>query len=120
MEVSHFLFVCSLWHLGCFPFNGQTGQTRISLCINGNSRKSGENGSTSKLIQIFGLNWPEVQMCCVPFNNVTVLTGLAVLMESALGRLLARRASRRPGTPLERKMDAFGRPNSGEKGNYFQ
>ena len=35
-------------------------------------------------------------------------------------RLLARRASRRPGTPLERKMDAFGRPNSGGKGNYFQ
>jgi hypothetical protein len=27
-------------------------------------------------------------------------------------RLLARRASRHPGTPLERKMDAFGRPNS--------
>jgi hypothetical protein len=27
-------------------------------------------------------------------------------------RLLARRASRRPGTPLERKMDAFERPNS--------
>jgi hypothetical protein len=34
-------------------------------------------------------------------------------------RLLARRASRRPGTPLERKMDAFGRPNSGEKGKLF-
>jgi hypothetical protein len=31
-------------------------------------------------------------------------------------RLLARRASRRPGTPLEGKMDAFGHPNSGEKG----
>ena len=34
-------------------------------------------------------------------------------------RLLVRRASRRPGTPLERKMDAFGRPNSGEKGKLF-
>jgi hypothetical protein len=33
--------------------------------------------------------------------------------------LLARRASRRPGTPLERKMDAFGRPNSGGKGKLF-
>ena len=35
------------------------------------------------------------------------------------GRLLARRASRRPGTPLERKMDAFGRPNSVGKGKLF-
>ena len=34
-------------------------------------------------------------------------------------RLLARRASRRPGTPLEQKMDAFGRPNSGGKGKLF-
>ena len=38
-------------------------------------------------------------------------------------RLLARRASRRPGTPIEQKMDAFGRPNSrGEREiifNYF-
>jgi hypothetical protein len=34
-------------------------------------------------------------------------------------RLLARRASRRPGTPLERKMDAFGSPNSGGKGKLF-
>jgi hypothetical protein len=34
-------------------------------------------------------------------------------------RLLARRASRRPGTPLERKVDAFGRPNSGGKGKLF-
>jgi hypothetical protein len=34
-------------------------------------------------------------------------------------RLLARRASRRPGTHLERKMDAFGRPNSGGKGKLF-
>ena len=48
------------------------------------SRKSGENGSPSKLIQIFGLDLPEVQMYCVPFNNVTILTALAVLMESAL------------------------------------
>ena len=32
---------------------------------------------------------------------------------SCVTRLLARRASRRPGTPLERKIDAFGRPNSG-------
>ena len=31
----------------------------------------------------------------------------------------ARRASRRPGTPIEQKMDAFGRPNSGEKGKLF-
>ena len=36
-----------------------------------------------------------------------------------LSRLLARRASRRPGTPLERKVDAFGRPNSGGKGKLF-
>ena len=35
-------------------------------------------------------------------------------------RLLARRASRRPGTPLERKMDPFGRQILGGKGNYFQ
>ena len=34
-------------------------------------------------------------------------------------RLLARRASRRPGTPLEQKVDAFGRPNSGGKGKLF-
>ena len=33
--------------------------------------------------------------------------------------LLARRASRRPGTPIEQKMDAFGRPNSGGKGKLF-
>ena len=32
-------------------------------------------------------------------------------------RLLARRASRRPGTPLEQKMDA---QILGKKGNYFQ
>ena len=32
-------------------------------------------------------------------------------------RLLARRASRRPGTPLEQKMDA---QILGGKGNYFQ
>ena len=32
-------------------------------------------------------------------------------------RLLARRASRRPGTPLERKVDVH---ILGEKGNYFQ
>ena len=36
-----------------------------------------------------------------------------------LTRLLARRASRRPGTPLEQKMDAFGRPNFGGKGKLF-
>jgi hypothetical protein len=30
-----------------------------------------------------------------------------------------RRASRHPGTPLERKMDTFGRPNSGGKGKLF-
>jgi hypothetical protein len=27
--------------------------------------------------------------------------------------------SRRPGTPIEQKMDAFGHPNSGEKGKLF-
>ena len=31
----------------------------------------------------------------------------------------ARRVSRRPGTPIEQKMDAFGCPNSGEKGKLF-
>ena len=31
-------------------------------------------------------------------------------------RLLGRRASRRPGMPIEQKMDAFRRPNSGGKG----
>jgi hypothetical protein len=36
-----------------------------------------------------------------------------------INRLSARRASRRPGTPLERKMDAFGRPKSGGKGKLF-
>ena len=36
-----------------------------------------------------------------------------------LGRLLARMTSRRPGTPLERKMDAFGRLNSRGKGKLF-
>jgi hypothetical protein len=42
--------------------------------------------------------------------------------EGGRGRLLAGRVSRRPGTPLEQKMDAFGvfgRPNSGEKGKLF-
>ena len=38
---------------------------------------------------------------------------------TAGGRLLARRASMRPGTSLEREMDAFGRPNSGGKGKLF-
>jgi hypothetical protein len=79
-------------YYGHFPFNGETGQTRISSpCINGKIwfklleiRKSSENGSPSKLIQTFGLDWPEVQTFCVPFNNLTVLTRLAVLMESAL------------------------------------
>ena len=36
-----------------------------------------------KLILIFGLNRPNVQMYCVSFNNVTILTGLVVLMASA-------------------------------------
>ena len=45
---------------------------------------------------------------------------LALQVKHDRTRLLARGASRRPGTPLEQKMDAFGRPNSGEKGNYFQ
>ena len=40
-------------------------------------------------------------------------------MVIVVSRLLARRASRRPGTPLEQKMDAFGRPISGEKGKFF-
>ena len=72
-------------YYGHFPFNGETGQTRISSpCINGKIwfklleiRKSSENGSPSKLIQTFGLDWPEVQTFCVPFNNLTVLTRLA-------------------------------------------
>jgi hypothetical protein len=34
-------------------------------------------------------------------------------------RLLARRASKRPGKPLQQKIDAFGRPTYGEKGKLF-
>jgi hypothetical protein len=46
---------------GRFLFNGQTGQTRISLSVLMEdlvqaSRKSRENGSPSNLIQIFGLD----------------------------------------------------------------
>jgi hypothetical protein len=40
------------------------------------------------------------------------------LLEQVGTRLLARRASRRPGTP-QKKMDAFVRPNSGGKGKLF-
>jgi hypothetical protein len=47
--------------------------------------------------------------------RIQVLYGDAILTF----RPLARRASRRPGTPIEQKMDAFGRPNSGEKGKLF-
>jgi hypothetical protein len=47
---------------------------------------------------------------CWNWIQWTCLSGLI------LYRLLARRASRCPGTPLERKMDAFGRPNSMGKG----
>ena len=41
------------------------------------------------------------------------------MVVSTSPQAFARRASRRPGTPIEQKMDAFGRPNSGEKGKLF-
>jgi hypothetical protein len=43
----------------------------------------------------------------------------AIVPFCLLGSASLVRASRRPGTPLERKMDAFGRPNSGGKGKLF-
>jgi ATP-dependent helicase YprA (DUF1998 family) len=48
-----------------------------------------------------------------------VLITVASLRSRRYLRLLARKASRRPGTPLEQKVYAFGRPNSGGKGKLF-
>ena len=45
---------------------------------------SSENGPHSNVIKIFQLDRSEAQMFCVSFNNLTVLTGLAMLMESAI------------------------------------
>ena len=54
--------------------------------INGNVwprflKTSWENGTPSNLIQISQLDWPEAQMFCVSFNNLTVLIEL---MESTI------------------------------------
>jgi hypothetical protein len=47
--------------------------------------------------------------------------GVVVTMFAFQASLLARTASRCPGTPLEQKMDAFGRPNSwGEREIVFK
>ena len=43
---------------------------------------SSENGPHSNVIKIFRLDRSEAQMFCVSFNNLTVLSGLAVLMEA--------------------------------------
>ena len=45
---------------------------------------SSENGPHSNVIKIFRLDRSEAQMFCVSFNNLTVLTGLVMLMESAI------------------------------------
>jgi hypothetical protein len=47
------------------------------------SQISIENGPHSNVIKIFRHDRSEAQMFCVAFINLTVLTGLAVLMESA-------------------------------------
>jgi hypothetical protein len=51
------------------------------------SQISSENGPHSNVIKIFQSDRSEAQMFCVSFNNLTVLTGLAVLKESALRRI---------------------------------
>jgi hypothetical protein len=48
------------------------------------SQISSENGPHSNVTKNFQSDRSEAQMFCVSFNNLTVLTGLAVLKESAL------------------------------------
>jgi hypothetical protein len=49
------------------------------------SQISSENGPRSNVINIFQSDRSEAQMFCVSFNNLTVLTGLAVLKKAPLG-----------------------------------
>jgi hypothetical protein len=63
-------------------------------------------------LQFQGLQFPEFAIPRVSNSQGLKFPGFAI-------RRLARRVSRRPGTPLEQKMDAFGRPNSGKKGKLF-
>jgi hypothetical protein len=49
------------------------------------SQISSENGPHSDVINIFQSDRSEAQMFCVSFNNLTVLTGLAVLKKAPLG-----------------------------------
>jgi hypothetical protein len=50
------------------------------------SQTSSENWPHSNVTKIFQSDRSEAQVFCVSFNNLTVLTGLAVLKESALSR----------------------------------
>ena len=84
------LFRCSTKrNLGRFPFNGLTGQTRIfvSVSMEGSglyvSQISSENGPHSNFIKIFRSDRSNAQTFCLSFNNLAVLTGLAVLIENA-------------------------------------
>ena len=43
---------------------------------------SSENGPHSNIIKIFPLDRSEAQMFCISFNNLTVLTGLAMLRKA--------------------------------------
>jgi hypothetical protein len=63
----------------CLGINGKICPTFLE-----NLAKIGLLGLASNLIQMFRSERSEAQRFCVPFNNLTVLTGLAVLMESAL------------------------------------
>jgi hypothetical protein len=51
------------------------------------SQISSENGPHSTFIEIIRSDRSEAQTFCVPFNNLTVLNGLAVLGESVLTAL---------------------------------
>jgi hypothetical protein len=51
------------------------------------SQISSENGPHSNFIEIFRSDRFEAQTFCVPFNNLTVLNGLAGLGESVLTAL---------------------------------
>ena len=46
------------------------------------SQMSSENGPHSNVIKIFPLDRSEAQMFCISFNNLTVLTGLAMLRKA--------------------------------------
>ena len=75
------------------------------------------------LLNTFGLdalfsdknNFTELFLTIMSYRSNRTL--LLVVASRRLCRLLARRASRRPGTPLEQNMDA---QILGKKGNYFQ